>query len=150
GFAVSGAEGALFDADLHLVGAVPTLLDQVVGNPLVDRVRPEQVIRGNRRAATQAARHREKSVERIRHGTAVVGRICDGNRLRVPGFVIQVLAEVDMVLVITRIRNLGHDVMPELLLDSKAVLVSPRDAESAGIVADTVSKTGLNALRVAG
>ncbi len=57
-----------------------------------------------------------------------------GNRDLLPRerFVIQVLAEVDVVLIIPRIGDFGHNVVPQLTLNSEAVLVGVRGIENPG------------------
>ena len=45
---------ALLDLELELVGTVTAVLNEVIGDVLEDRVRPQQVLGGNRRTAAQA------------------------------------------------------------------------------------------------
>src|SRR5262245_6861515 len=49
----ASAEHTLLDLELELVGTVTAVLDKVVGDVLEDRVRPQQILGGNRRTTAE-------------------------------------------------------------------------------------------------
>src|SRR5262249_28990774 len=137
------AELALFELDLKSVGAVLALLDQVVGDAATeDWEWPQQVGASGRCAGAQAGGGRQNAEERIRQGSIIVARIGYRDILIGQSRLVHVIAELDVVLIVAGERNLSRDLAPQLVLDSKGVLIGMRHTVAGRIEADATSDAG--------
>src|SRR5262249_33381208 len=111
--ATSAAKVALFNLNLKRVGAVLALLNQVVGDATTeDREWPQQVVGSGRCAGAQAGGGRQDAEERIRQGSIVIARISYRDILIGQARLIDVIADLDVVLVVAGKRNLRRDLAP--------------------------------------
>src|SRR5262245_885020 len=140
--AAATAQHALLDFELELVGAVPAVLNEVVGDILENRVRPQQVLGADRRRVAEAGVLRKDTEKRIRQIAIQVTVIREAYHVVPQAPAVHVVTVVYVDLIVARIGGLRHNSARQFMLESQGVLISPRNLEARRIETGAATNTG--------
>src|SRR5262249_37086207 len=103
---------------------------------------PEQILGADRRAATKTGRDRQDAKKWIRQVAVQVGVVAEPDRVVGQAPAVQVIAALDIDLVVAGEGSLHQYAVRQFLLESEGVLVGARKLVPRRIEADAVSDAG--------